>query len=128
MSELIWDSSALLMVINQEAGWERWAGLLPRGGISTVNLSEVVAKLAERGANLDEIRPLLDRLALEVHPFTLEQAHSAGALRTVTRDQGLSLGDRACLALARERRVPALTADRSWSRLVEPGVEIRLAR
>lgn len=127
MSELVWDSSALLMVINEEPGWQAWADLLPKSAISTVNLSEVAAKLNERGGALDTLRPFIDWLAITVFPFTADLAYAAGELRASTRELGLSLGARACLALARELRAPALTADRAWAGL-DIGVEIRLAR
>jgi PIN domain nuclease of toxin-antitoxin system len=55
------------------------------------------------------------------------QARAIAALRPLTRPLGLSLGDRACLALAQQLRRPALTAERSWARL-DVGVEVRLIR
>jgi len=93
--------------------------------VSAVNLSEVVAKLADHGVPLGEIRQALT-LGLEVVPFTEELAYAAGELRPLTRDRGLSLGDRACLALAKTLKRPVLTADRGWASL-DLGVEVRLA-
>lgn len=127
MNELVWDASALLLLINQEAGWSELVELLPTGAISSVNLSEVAAKLVERGGSIDQLRPFFGRLSFVVHPFTAEQAYLAGALRLPTRAHGLSFGDRACLALGIERKVPVLTADRAWVG-IEVGVEIRLLR
>ena len=51
----------------------------------------------------------------------------AAALRPLTRSAGLSLGDRACRALADREGVPALTTDRAWAKLRLP-IEIRLIR
>ncbi len=48
-------------------------------------------------------------------------------LRSATRAHGLSLGDRACLALARSAGLPVLTADREW-RGVGLDMEIELIR
>ena len=98
----------------------------PAALISSVNLSEVVAKLAELGMPESEIRLALS-LGLEVVPFDEALAFSAGALRPVTRSAGLSLGDRACLALARSRALPALTTDRAW-RDIDIDVEVEVIR
>ncbi len=95
--------------------------------MSAVNLSEVVAKLVDRGAPPGEIRAALDYFRLDVHPFDEHQAYDAGFLRTATRAAGLSLGDRACLGLAIGLATPVLTTDRSWVELVLP-VPVVLAR
>lgn len=108
------DASALLCLMNGEPGAERVAAVLPRAVISAVNLAEVATKLNELGADADEARALLAPLHLVVVPFEEGTAFVAGALRAATRAYGLSLGDRACLALAALRRSPALTSDRAW--------------
>ncbi len=95
--------------------------------MSAVNVAEVVSKLADTGMNVAEVRSLVDTLGLEVAPFDEELAHATGMLRPSTRRKGLSLGDRACLALARHLALPALTADRSWAEL-DVGVEVTLIR
>ncbi len=113
VSNVVLDASAVLALLQDEPGGDRVLDSLPGGLISSVNLSEVVAKLAELGMPESEIRLALS-LGLEVVPFDEAQAYSAGALRPVTRSAGLSLGDRACLALALSRDLPALTTDRVW--------------
>jgi PIN domain nuclease of toxin-antitoxin system len=55
--------------------------------------------------------------AIAVEPFTEHDSIEVARLRPATRAQGLSLGDRACIALARRLGLPALTADTAWSRL-----------
>jgi ribonuclease VapC len=92
-----------------------------------VNLSEVVAKLIEDGVPEPQIRLAIGRLELDVHAFDAEHAYIAGVLRKATRASGLSFGDRACLALAQSLGAPALTADRSWSRL-DLGIAIEVIR
>ena len=92
-----------------------------------MNLAEVVAKLVERGGADDEIRAAIDGLRLDVRDFDVDLAHATGSLRRTTRSQGLSLGDRACLALARSLGLPALTADRTWLDL-GLGVDVRVIR
>lgn len=129
MTETVLDASALLAVIGDEPGCGPVVEALRRGacGVSAVNLSEVVAKLTDRGAQPGEIREGLDAFGLEVHVFDGEQAHQAGLLRAATRAAGLSLGDRACLGLAANLGVPVFTADRSWAGLGLP-VEVLVLR
>lgn len=95
--------------------------------MSAVNVAEVVSRLADTGMNAAEVRSLVGTLGLEVAPFDEELAHATGMLRLTTRDKGLSLGDRACLALAKHLAFPALTADRGWAEL-DIGVEVTLIR
>ena len=83
--------------------------LLDEAQISAVNLSEVVAKLQDRGVPDAEIDEILIDLDLRGAPFDTDQAVRAGKLRAMTRGQGLSLGDRACLALAASTGATALT-------------------
>jgi PIN domain nuclease of toxin-antitoxin system len=125
--EAVWDSSALLMVLKQEAGWELLADRVESAAMSTVNLSEVAAYFAKQGRPLDEIEEFLQGLALRLYPFTQEQAYRSAALRPLTLPLGLSLGDRACLALAEHLQLPVLTADQIWGKL-DLGIEIQLAR
>jgi PIN domain nuclease of toxin-antitoxin system len=101
--------------------------LLDAAVISTVNISEVVAKLADKGAPAGEIRTILDALAIEPVAFDETAAHLAGMLRPATRRAGLSFGDRACLALAMQRKAVAVTADRKWTE-APLDVEVRLIR
>jgi PIN domain nuclease of toxin-antitoxin system len=87
----------------------------------------VVAKLSESSMPEKIIREALDGLALEVHAFGRDLAYEAGLLRTATKFRGLSLGDRACLALGRHLSLPVFTTDRAWEGL-EIGAEVRLLR
>lgn len=121
------DASALLALLDGEPGQEAVASLIPEAVIGSVNLAEVVGKLAERGMPEAEIRQALEGLALEVYPFDQEQAYTTGMLRPSTREYGVSLGDRACLAVAETLGLPAYTADRGWSKL-DVDIEVRLIR
>jgi PIN domain nuclease of toxin-antitoxin system len=127
VNEVVLDASALLTVFNAEPGAERVIELLPTAIISAVNLAEVVAKLQERGMPDDRIRANIEALELSVVPFDETLAMEAGLLRAATRTAGLSLGDRACLALAAARGATALTTDRAWDAL-GIGIAIELAR
>ncbi|MBI2917748.1 MAG: type II toxin-antitoxin system VapC family toxin [Chloroflexi bacterium] len=117
MADAVLDASAVLAVLNGEPGAHLVTEVLPNAVVSAVNLSEVVAKLASAGAPGEEIKEAIQALRLEVLPFDQEQAHDAGLLRPLTRSAGLSLGDRACLSLARRLGLPALTADHTWEQL-----------
>lgn len=128
MSNVVLDASAFLALLNQEPGSDEVAEAVASGAtVSAVNLSEVVAKLVESGMPEDVVREALDPLGLEIVAFDSELAYSAGLLRPLTKDFGLSLGDRACLALARSLGLPAITADRTWA-MLDVGVATRVIR
>lgn len=127
VSRVVLDASALLALLNAEPGSQAVAERLSEAAVSAVNLSEVVAKLSERGIPESELRTALDGLGLDVVPFDEATAYRAGLLRRATRSLGLSLGDRACLALALQLAAPVLTTDRSWKAL-RIGVKVRAIR
>ena len=127
MPEVVIDASALLALLNAEPGADTVAEALPEGVISAVNLSEVVAKLCDAGMPEKAIHQALQPLGIEIVPFDEEQAYQAGLLRTSTQDLGISLGDRACLSLAKKLGIDALTADRAWTEL-SIGTTIKLIR
>ena len=128
-SQVVLDSSALLCLLNGEPGAARVVAILPWAVIGAVNLAEVVTKLRERGLSAEEADEALGGLHLDVRPLTAAQARAAGHLRPVTRTLGLSLGDRACLALAAELGASAVTADRGWSAVARPaGVSVQVIR
>ena len=124
---VVFDSSAVLAITFGEHGADRAADALGDGVLSAVNASEVVARLVERGASDQDARESLRGFGLAIRPFDEGLAIAAGLLRRSTRTHGLSLGDRACLALARRERAPVLTADRSWAAL-ELDLEMEFVR
>ena len=127
MSDVVLDASALLALVNQEPGQDVVAELLSRSLVSAVNASELVAKLTDQGMPEDEIQEVLAALNLTVVPFDGGQGLVAGYLRPMTKHLGLSLGDRACLALGLQTPRPVVTADKAWAKL-ELGIEIRVIR
>ena len=129
-SSSVLDASALLALLYREPGGDRVADALDQGAaISAVNLAEVVARLSDAGVQEAAIGSLLGPLRLAVFDFDIPAAFRTGLLRPLTRSAGLSLGDRACLALARHLGVPALTTDRSWERLQDAvGVRVQVLR
>jgi ribonuclease VapC len=114
------DASAVLCLLQEEKGAERVAETLPDSMIGAVNYSEVVAKLVEAGLDEVTVDSLIDKLQLNVIPFDRIQARLAGSLRSTTRKLGLSLGDRACLALAAAEGATALTCERIWTKFEAP--------
>src|SRR5829696_4208782 len=121
------DASAILAAINSEAGAHVVMAALPDGIVSTVNLAEVISKLIEKGSSREQVRDILDELMLTTADFDGDLAERCGHLRATTRAHGLSLGDRACLALAERLNVPAITGDHRWSDL-QIGITINLIR
>jgi PIN domain nuclease of toxin-antitoxin system len=122
------DASALLAVLNGEPGADKLTvELLSTAASSTVNLAEVQSKLVDRGLNPDRAWAATMTPVAEAIPFTTEHAKAAGGLIAETRALGLSLGDRACLALARALKAPVYTADRSWKNL-KLGLHIHVIR
>lgn len=118
MNRIVLDASALLAVLNQEPGAEKMTPeLLSGAAISTVNLAEVHGKLVSRGLSFDEAWEAALSPVREAVAFTSEHAKLAGDLVARTRPLGLSLGDRACLALGLALRLPVYTADKSWKKL-----------
>lgn len=121
MSSAVLDSSAVLAVFRGEPGAAVVLAALTGGAvISAVNLAEVVTKLQEGGVPHADIGPMIDQLHISTVDFDQAQAYPTGLLRRQTRAAGLSLGDRACLALAQQLGLPVLTADHSWTTLSLP--------
>ena len=128
MNSIVLDASALLAVLNREPGAERLTPQLLSAAISsTVNLAEVQSKLVSRGIKPDEAWEATISPTRESAVFTDEQAKIAGSLIARTSAFGLSIGDRACLALGIALKAPVYTADRSWKNL-KLGVRIHLVR
>jgi len=128
VNSIVLDASALLAVLNREPGAEKLTPQLLSAAISsTVNLAEVQSKLVSRGIKPDEAWEATISPIRESAVFTDKQAKIAGSLIARTSAFGLSLGDRACLALGIALKAPIYTADRSWKNL-KLGVRIHLVR
>ncbi len=121
------DASALLAMLCAEPGAEMVADTIAGGAVtSAVNLSEVATVLIRHKKDPQEILgPVREQLAVE--PFTDADALAAAALFPKTIIEGLSLGDRSCLALAQRLGAPAVTAEHVWAEL-ELDIEVQLIR
>jgi PIN domain nuclease of toxin-antitoxin system len=121
------DASALLAFLFRERGHERVGAVIETACLSAVNLSEVIGRFVRDGHDARTVLQRLTSTTIEIVPFTTADAALAASLVMQTRALGLSLGDRACLALALARRIPAVTADRTWARL-HIGIDIQVVR
>jgi len=128
MNSVVLDASAVLALIGRERGWERLTPkVLNQAVCSTVNLAEVQAKLVSRGWPPDDAWEDATAPIKEAISFTEEQAKLAGTLVALTRHLGLSLGDRACLALAISHKASVYTTEKAWNKLTL-GVRIHVIR
>ena len=129
MARLVLDASAVLAVILEEPGADIVVEALRSGAaMSTVNVAEVAARLNQDGWSDAEVALVFDSLGIELLPFDPGAALLSGRLRTATREFGLGLGDRACLASGLVEGCPVLTSDRSWQGLDIADVAIRCIR
>lgn len=127
MHRYILDASAILALINREKGFEEVEEILPYSVMSAVNIAECAAILNLIQIPEKEVFSLLKDLIPEIITFDVEQAFVVGFLRKETRTKGLSLGDRACLALGKVMKLPVVTADKVWKDL-DCGVKVKCIR
>ena len=125
--DIVADASAVLAALKRERFDKVDPLRLVRSGISAVNLCEVLTKLAADGLTQEQAEAAVSVLDLRVFPFERRLAGVAAELWRVTRRAGLSLGDRACLALGAQLECAVVTADRAWADL-DIGVEVLLLR
>lgn len=132
MSKTVLDASALLAYLYEEPGADAVEEALAFGsGISAVNWAEVLSKAADISIEPEHLALELQHRGivgntLKIFPLIAEDSLEIARLRPMTKPLGLSLGDRACLALGKRLRVPVMTADRAWEAV--SGIEIKLIR
>lgn len=115
MTAVVLDASAVLALLLDEPGAERVQAAVGDSVASVVNWAEVAQHLLPRGVDVALVRSRMFEAGLELEPLTTDDAERAARLHQATRDLGLSLADRCCLALAGRLGRPALTADSTWS-------------
>jgi PIN domain nuclease of toxin-antitoxin system len=125
------DSSALLAVSKGERGAEFVIELINSQDcvISSVNMAEVATRLLDLGLPAHELQRAVTQFGVDVIDFNQEQALACAALRPATKSAGLSLGDRACMALAKLMDGVAVTADQAWQDVrISAGVKVLMVR
>ncbi len=125
---VVLDASALLAFLHEEPGGEVVSPALDGARVSAVNWSEVLQKSLQRKVDIEGMQQEFIEVGVAFEPFTPQQAEIAACLRSSrTRNHGLSMADRACLALAMDKALPVLTADRAWAAL-DLDLEIQVFR
>ncbi len=127
MNKVILDASALLAVLHEEAGYQHVEPYLSSAYMSAVNVSEVLSVLNAVGVSMTQANSFVTSIIQHIIPFETEQAYISAELKAHTKAQGLSLGDRACLALAQQLKLPVLTADKAWGK-IKTDVKIHVIR
>lgn len=125
MTDVVLDASAILALIQREAGWEQVAPVIGQSIVCVINEAEVIGRLIQRGNSPDDAQGFVKELPYRLFDLDAGLARRAGSWWAVTKPQGLSLADRCCLALAEREGLPALTADASWTK-ISLDVEVRL--
>jgi PIN domain nuclease of toxin-antitoxin system len=129
LSTVVIDASAILAAILGEAGGDSVFDLLDEAMVSAVNVAEVYTYAAINDLPTEAIDAFFADTGIAIVSFDPIQAVTAGQLASLTRKAGLSLGDRACLALAKLHNADVLTADRPWQKVAGlTGLTIKLLR
>lgn len=124
---IVVDSSVVLAVLFKEPGIDRALELIGGASCSTVNLTEIMTRCADRAFSFEIADYVMTAHRIVIAGHDEDLARIASKLRLVTRHKGLSLGDRACLALAIRENGTAITTDRAWADL-DVGCKIEVIR
>lgn len=128
MSKVVFDASALIVLFAKEKGYELIKTHLKDAIISSINIAEVYKYCIEvQNLTKDEANSLIKLADIKIVDFSQEQALITAELVHKTKQYGLSLGDRACIALAMLKNHPVLTCDKIWQK-VDVGLEFIMAR
>ncbi|NRB10155.1 MAG: type II toxin-antitoxin system VapC family toxin [Rickettsiaceae bacterium] len=111
------DTSAVISILQKESGYKLVEEIIASSAISAVNFSELVAVLARSSIPEKDIDKIITDIVPEIIPFSEDIAINAGKLVNKTKEYGLSLGDRACLATGQYYGMEIYTADKAWLKL-----------
>ena len=124
-TKFILDSSALITLLKKESGYQLVEANLAQSAISTVNLCELISILARNKIEEEEIDLIVKDLVPTIIPFCQDISDRAGKLASLTKDYGLSLDDRACIATAEYHHLPLYTTDLVWAKL-QPHLSVKV--
>lgn len=126
---IILDASALIAFLAEETGSDFVKQLLPSAVMSSINVAEV-AQFLIINKKVDKLkaREIIEQLIAESYIFDNQEAFKVAGLIDITKKFGLSLADRACIALALKTGFPIYTADKVWKKLEIEHVDIHLIR
>jgi len=127
-NKVLFDSSALLTLIQQENGYEELEDVVANAVISSVNLSEVISVLSRSMVPKEKIEEIINSSITDVIPFSRGEAILSGELINQTKAFGLSLGDRACIATGILYNLKVYTTDQIWRKLDLKGLKLVLVR
>lgn len=127
-NKVVLDASTLLALIQNEKGADVIKPLLKRAVMSTINVAEVLTTLQRVDIVPKEAIIFVTDIVQEIVSFDIEQAQCVAELQPYVRHKGLSLGDRACLALGQKLKAPIFTADKIWGELQIDNITINLIR
>lgn len=127
-NKVLLDASAIIALIKKEKGCEVVNEILPKSSISSVNFCELISTLTKEGVSSEDTDLITENIIPEIILFDHDLAIDAGKLLAITKSKGLSLGDRACIATAIKYKLPVYTADKIWSELDIPKLDIKLIR
>lgn len=132
-NSVVLDSSAVLALVLKEPGGDKVAALLleldsgagVRVALSSVSWCEILTRLYRDSSAMtaEKLNALL--ADVELIPLTKKDAEQAAEYSCLHPE--LSLGDRACLALALTRKATAWTTDKIWAR-AKAGVPVEILR
>ncbi|MFU7501632.1 MULTISPECIES: type II toxin-antitoxin system VapC family toxin [unclassified Candidatus Tisiphia] len=123
------DTSAIIALLKQESGYKILEDVIASSALSSVNLSELVSVLTRSNIKENEIDTIITDIVPDIIPFSESISIKAGKLISLTKDYGLSLGDRACIATGGYYNMEIYTTDRIWLKLSDKlPVKITLVR
>lgn len=128
MSNVILDTSALMALLQREPGQDIVRPLIKYAVMSTINVAEALTALQRTQVYPDYSLPLIISIIGTITPFTLQHAQQTAELQPLVKHKGLSLGDRACLALGIIMQCPVYTADKIWAEIKIDNLEVKLIR
>jgi PIN domain nuclease of toxin-antitoxin system len=128
MNKVVLDASALLALIKNETGGNIVENLLGSIVMSSVNISEVASILLDSSMVLEECKDVIEPFIDSIISFDSKLSFATASLKKLTKHKGLSLGDRACIALGIFLDLPVYTADKAWAELKIPNLKINLIR